>query len=72
LCNCTVTAGVEGPSTLVILFTEDPTVCSTGLNYSLLTHIILHQFIHIKQAEARKMEARSSGKKRIRKDADSD
>ena len=37
-------------------------LCSTGLSYSLLTHIMLHQFIHINQTEAR-----SSGKKRIRK-----
>jgi len=41
-------------------------LCSAGLSYSLLTHIILHQFIRIKQTEGKK-EARSSGKKRIRK-----
>ena len=33
-------------------------LCSTGLSYSLLTHIILNQFIQIKQTEAKKKEAR--------------
>ena len=28
-------------------------LCSTGLSYSLLTHIILHQFIRMKQTEAK-------------------
>ena len=50
----------------LILFSNAPfcsqstrLLCSTGLSYSLLTHIILHQFIRIKQTEARKKEARS-------------
>jgi len=37
------------------------------MSYSPFTHIILHEFIRIKQTEAKKKEAKSSGKKRIRK-----
>jgi len=44
---------------------------STGLIYSLLTHIILNQFIRIRQTEVKKKEARKI-EKRIRKDNHSD
>jgi len=33
-------------------------LCSTGLSYSLPTHIILNQFMQIKQTEAKKKDAR--------------
>jgi len=34
-------------------------LCSDGLSYSLPTHIILHQFIRMKQTEAKEKETRS-------------
>ena len=40
-------------------------LCSAGLIYSLLTHFILHQFIRIKQREAKKKETRSIEEKTL-------
>ena len=37
-------------------------LCSTGLSYSLLTHIILHKFIRIKQTEAKGRKQGALGK----------
>ena len=42
-------------------------LCSTGLSYSLLTHIILHQFICMKQTEAKKERSKEQWKREANK-----